>query len=467
VIVSKYIDLKRDELSEREWRRLFSKLTFFDADQREVKSYRLLKGGRVRIPRGAWSLLPNHVEYEDRRIRPSGASLTFGGTLDYSDADVAFEGQQDALRAILDQEQGLVIAQPGFGKTMVALAAICEMKTPTLVLVHTKDVFDQWTDYAAKWIPGVRLGEIQGQPDKWVHGDIDVAMVQTMREYLPHFRREWADKYGAVIVDEAHHAPADTWEQILNAIPAVFRLGFTATKTRADGLHPFMKALIGPIIYEQKFKSKVPVEVMPLKTSFRFSYRGRYDWSALLAALISDPTRNKLIGEAVQRQVAKGQSVLVLSRRIEHLERMEAEINLDDAVVLTGRESRTRRREILDKFRSGEIRCVLSTQLFDEAIDAPIISRVFLTFPGKHDGRIIQQIGRALREHTDKDNAIVFDVVDDKVSVLRRQWMERKRTYGKLKIKVKKTKGGDAYVSTAAERRLLAHRVRERLGRGG
>jgi superfamily II DNA or RNA helicase len=63
---------------------------------------------------------------------------------------------------------------------------------------------------------------------------------------------------------------------------------------------------------------------------------------------------------------------------------------------------------------------------------------VVLTFPGKHDGRIVQQVGRALREHDLKTEAIIYDIVDDRIGPLRRQWMERKRAYKKMKIKVRK-----------------------------
>jgi superfamily II DNA or RNA helicase len=68
---------------------------------------------------------------------------------------------------------------------------------------------------------------------------------------------------------------------------------------------------------------------------------------------------------------------------------------------------------------------------------------VILTYPGKHDGRIIQQVGRALREHPLKHDAMIFDIVDDRIGVLRRQWMERKEAYKKMKIPIKKWKQDD------------------------
>jgi superfamily II DNA or RNA helicase len=142
----------------------------------------------------------------------------------------------------------------------------------------------------------------------------------------------------------------------------------------------------------------------------------------------------------------KGHSVLVLSREIDHLEAIFDHIQLEHGfdegwtqlytILAAKLKTKPERRELLDKFRAGEIKCVLATQLADEALDVPILSRVFLTFPGKHDGRIIQQVGRALREHPEKRDAVIYDVVDDLVGVLRRQWMMRKRAYKQMKIRV-------------------------------
>lgn len=175
MIVDKTIRLRQGELSKKEARRLFTKLRFFDGDRNEVTPWRILKNG-IELPRGAWAHLPEHVIFEDRRIQPerrSKATLRSNVVLDYQGPDKSYQGQREALKAILDEEQGLVIAQPGWGKTQVALAFICEINTPTLVLVHTEDIFNQWVKYAREAIPNVRVGTVRG--DHWTVGDITVA----------------------------------------------------------------------------------------------------------------------------------------------------------------------------------------------------------------------------------------------------------------------------------------------------
>ena len=90
---------------------------------------------------------------------------------------------------------------------------------------------------------------------------------------------------------------------------------------------------------------------------------------------------------------------LVLSREISHLQAIQAAMDYEAPILAAALLNKKQRNEILAKFRSGEIKCILATSLADEALDVPILSRIFLTFPGKHDGRIIQQVGRALRRH--------------------------------------------------------------------
>lgn len=444
--VDSVLNLKTSELSPREWRRLFKALAYSDDEGNLYEPWQVYPHKKLaRIPRGAWSLIPSHVEYVDRRVRPilrEGRSFDFTATLDAE----GFSGQEDAVQAMLEQEQGIVVAQPGFGKTNVVLALAARISTPTLILVHTEDILQQWIDRCGEVIPDADIGVIRGKELRV--GDVTISTVQTFRRRL-RIQEGIAYSFGCVVLDEAHHAPASTFDEILNQMPALYRFGVTATDKRADGRHPYMRTVLGPVIYRDKFKSKVPVMVVPVKShNFYYGYRGSWDWRNLLNALKSDENRNSVIAKKVVAEIKGDNSCLVLSREISHLEaireHIELEFGFDEgwtqqvALLAAKLVSKTERKRILNDFRAGKIKCILATQLADEALDVPILSRVFLTFPGKHDGRIIQQIGRALREHADKDDAIIYDIVDEKVSVLRRQWMKRKQTYKKLGIKVKK-----------------------------
>ena len=433
MIVGNFIRVENDELTQRQWDKLFKELTFINDNGEVVECYRqLITRGYTKLPRGAWNLLPNDVRYYDQRAFPKGKEFHFTVKLDDVEKDERFQGQSDAVETMFSEEQGIIIRPPGTGKTQIALAFLAKVGTRSLVIVHTEDIMNQWMEYAHEAIPDAKVGIIRGP--KCEIGDITIGTVQTLRRYMhTHDKRFWA-QFGCAILDEAHHAAAASFEQVLNSLPARYRFGFTASETRADGMHPSMKFIIGPIIHKQKFSSPVKLTVVPVRTKLKFMYRGSFDWSSLLDYLVSNDKRNRQIAEVVDAEVKSGNSILVLSRRIEHLERIAEFIETDSKDILTAKRGSKNRKRILADFKAGEIKCVLSTQLADEALDVPRLNRVALTHPGKHEGRIIQQIGRALRKDPEKTDAVIYDFVDYKIRVLRRQWSERKRTYRKNNI---------------------------------
>ena len=118
MIVRNTLVLDIDELSEKEWKKLFGQLRYSNGEEIFEPWKISPRKETVELPRGAWSLLPDHVIYEDFRVAPAMPSLEFEGVLDQTTDDGrSFEGQMDAVKSILEQEQGLVIRPPGSGKT--------------------------------------------------------------------------------------------------------------------------------------------------------------------------------------------------------------------------------------------------------------------------------------------------------------------------------------------------------------
>lgn len=435
------IRIEYDEITERDLKKIRRELQFVAPNGEVIVCYRdVFAGGYIRMPRGARYVLNGAVPARgiyDLRSMPEMPELEFVLKLDDVKKDERFKGQSEAVAAMLEEEQGQIIRPPGTGKTQIALAFVAKCKTRTLVLVHTKDILDQWVRAAENAIPGISIGIIQG--NKATIGHLTIATVQSIRRFTePHDgKKKFWRQFGAVIVDEGHHGSAATWETILNSCPAYYRFGLTASPTRADGMHPLLKFLIGPVIHRQKFSSPIDLKVVPVKTKFYYPYRGTWDWSRMVTALTEDEERNDEIARIADREARKGNSVLILSRRIEHLERIAGKLT-QRCEILTGNRKTKDRRQILADFRDGRIQIVLATQLADEALDVPRLNRVILTHPGKHEGRIIQQVGRAIREHPEKEDAVIYDVIDPKVKVLNRQWSQRRRTYRQNKITIRK-----------------------------
>jgi len=446
-------------LSRRQWEVLLNALTFVDNNDVEIESYEWLTDRSVvRIPRGMLDALPD-LETTDLRSRPKAPKYQYMKTLDAK----GYEGQLDALGAMAENVQGQIIAPPGKGKTEIGLAFAASCKTRTLVVVHTKDLFEQWYSRAQASVPGIPLGKISGQTCQTE--TLTIAMAQTLRRYVREGGKFWR-QFGCVIVDESQHAGAETWEWLLNVCPAYYRFGLTATKRRADGRTPLIRYLIGPVIYDIKFESQVPLFVQPIRTGFKTQYNASSlsGWPKMCRELVADPVRNQFIADNVRRDIQEGHSVLVLSRQIAQLENVQALLNMNGQVaVLTGKVPQRKRNQMLDSFRDGNLQCILATQLADEGLDVPRLDRVHLTFPGKHDGRIIQQVGRAIRAYADKEDAIIYDYVDDFVSPLARQYLARKLTYTRLKIPTRKAVG---YGTQETKKRRILDSIRIRRSRG-
>ena len=94
------------------------KLTYAKPNGDVVISFRKLRTkGCYLIPRGAWNLMPDHIRYHDKRTRPEMPELDFSLTLDAVEKDPRFAGQADSVRAMLEEQQGLILRPPGSGKT--------------------------------------------------------------------------------------------------------------------------------------------------------------------------------------------------------------------------------------------------------------------------------------------------------------------------------------------------------------
>jgi superfamily II DNA or RNA helicase len=230
MIVENLLTVKVSELNVNQWRKLLHDLTFVKDDGTVVISYRrLITEGIYKLPRGAWSLLPDTITYDDRRSCPLMSTLDFTAKLDNVEKDERFAGQSEAVEAMILNEQGMIIRPPGSGKSLIALAFAALCQTRTLVLVHTEDILNQWIEYVETHIPEMKgkVGVIRGSQCEI--RQITIATVQTLFKRYTKKPKSWWAQFGCIIADECHHASAATWEAVLNTCPAKFRFGFTAS----------------------------------------------------------------------------------------------------------------------------------------------------------------------------------------------------------------------------------------------
>lgn len=395
------------------------------------------QGYELRLPRGAIGVLRRAaaqdgllVACEDARVLPKERlEITGAFTLrDYQAAVV------DKLEKVT---QGVAVMPCGSGKTLAGVGAIARLQTPTLVLVHTLDLADQWLGVLKERL-GVQAGLI-GDGEE-LPAPVTVAVIQALMRWESSRLDSFLGGFGLLILDEAHHVAASTFHSVVDRCPARYRLGLTATPEREDGLTPVLDLFLGaPLVtvtHEELVASGVLTvpQICSIETDFSYPYMAAEDYAPMLAAVAADPARNALIIEHVAREAHAGHVCLVLSGRIDHCHALAEAIEVEgvSAAVFTGEVKRTVRKELLDRARAGELAVLVATSLADEGLDLPRLSRVFLAYPGRARGRTVQRLGRLMRPHAEKTDAALFDFVDKKVPLLRRQHLERRKLYAEV-----------------------------------
>ena len=384
------------------------------------------------VPRGLAYLLPRVVA-EDKQWMLPKVEFGWKGHL--------WPEQRIAALAAVRAGGGVVVGPCGSGKTQMGMACLSAWRQPTLWVVHTTDLAHQALERARKLfdLPPWAYGLIgAGSESRGTH--LTVATVQTLA------RRDLgvlATKFGAVVCDEAHHTPSNLFSEVLQAFPARYRLGLTATPNRADGLEGVMHAVLGREVAHLTVRQLADAGrvLLPLvrqvRTGFSCPYTGRYQ--DLMDALITDEHRNKLIAERVAAEARAGHRCLVLSERVWHCEELARVMHSVAAdvkcAVLTHATKDKTRTYVLEGMAKGNISVICATQIADEGLDMPAVDRLILTAGGRSASRGQQRVGRAMRVLANKDPEIL-DFVDDS-PVLSAQARARTRdVYGALGLRV-------------------------------
>jgi superfamily II DNA or RNA helicase/very-short-patch-repair endonuclease len=368
---------------------------------------------------------------------------------------VTFQGelrpeQIVAAQAMLAHDTGVLAATTAFGKTVVAAWLIAQRGVNTLVLVHRRQLQQQWIERLSIFLgmPVGAIGRIGGGRNK-ATGLLDVGVIQSL------VRNGVVDdlvgNYGHLVVDECHHLSAQSFEQVARQAKAKFVMGLSATVTRKDGHHPIIFMQCGPVRYRVSAKERAaahPFEhrVMVRPTDFRplrpANPNVRQQFHELYEELIADEQRNQLICHDLIQAIREGRSPLVLTERNEHLDSLAKQLagEVQHLVVLRGG---MRKKELdaisarLAAIPAEEARVILATGRYvGEGFDDARLDTLFLTLPVSWHGTIAQYVGRLHRLYDGKREVRVYDYADLNVPMLARMFDRRGSGYEAIGYKL-------------------------------
>lgn len=334
----------------------------------------------------------------------------------------------NAIRRAMAADYGapLYVLPTGGGKTVVftyiAQSAAAKGKR-VLILVHRVELLRQTANKLRE--QNVRCGMISPHYTPDPFADVQVASVQTIVKRIGKTRLY----FDLIIIDEAHHATAGTWNKTINAVlevnPKCKVLGVTATPIRSDGnglgKHtggvfdilipgPTISELIqmGNLVQPVVLGSSVKVSLAGVKTT-----AGDYNKQDLSAAV----DRPKITGDAVTHymKVCPGVPAVAFCVTVDHAKHVAAEFRAAGyrAEAVEGAMEDTERSRILNGLGNGTIDVVCSCELISEGTDIPAIGAAILLRPTKSLGLYLQQVGRALRPVPGKQCAYILDHVDN------------------------------------------------------
>jgi len=400
----------------------------------------------ISIPRGFLEKLidflnENNIKFEliDERIKLNPVNFESSAKL--------FDYQKEAENDLLSSESGILVAPPGSGKTIIGIDLIAKLKQPALILVHKKQIFNQWLERIEHFlnIPKREIGRIASNKKK-IGDKITVAMVQSLNRMGD--LKDTSDKFGIILVDECHHMPAKMFRSVITKFRPYYLYGLTATPERKNNDEELIFIYLGEILHEisrnfnkQAFLKNEPiakisenskVSIIIKETDLEVPFKVRTDnFQILSKILIFDSARNSQIVNDIKSEADKGLKCLVLTERKEHVEVLSYYLKHEyEIVTLTGDLTDKQRREKIKQIESGNFQILLATgQLIGEGTDFPNLNCLFLVYPFAFSGKLTQYIGRIQRGGS--ADRIIYDYRDIKIKYFEGFFKKRSRYYKK------------------------------------
>ena len=331
--------------------------------------------------------------------------------------------QMEALRSLQDMRDNsetiaLLYHATGTGKTVTAVMDAKNCGGRVLFLAHTQELINQATETFRRLWPSVTVGRYM-ESIKQPNAHVVCGSVQSVALHLDQFKD---DAFDYLIVDEAHHAAADTYQKVLSYFKPAFTLGLTATPERTDD-NKVILDIFKNTAHKLDIQTAVEIgELVPIRcirihtnidlTKVRFN-SVQYNIRDL-ESKIYVPERNRLIVDT-WLQYVRNKRTVVFCASVKHAEQIaelfrEAGIK---AASVSGGMKQSERKEFQDKFVNRDIQVLCACDLLNEGWDCPETEVLFMARPTMSKVLYTQQLGRGMRLFEGKESLMVFDFVDN------------------------------------------------------
>lgn len=311
--------------------------------------------------------------------------------------------QEEVLEIIDNLKSGAYLIQMATGLGKTATFTNIKRKGRVLVLAHREELITQPIKYYNCPV-GIEMASQRSNGEEVV-----IASIMSLTHRLDKFK---PDEFDTIIIDEAHHAAAQSYKKIINYFTPRLLLGFTATPNRGDKVR--LDDVFQKIIFQKDLKWAIKnkyltdIDCLRVNIGYDISKVARRMGDFAIGELdktMNTDILNGAILEAYQKY-AKGQT-LIFATSVEHAQNIAKLI--PNAVAVTAETKN--RAELIKRFTNREIPCLVNCMIFTEGTDMPLVETVMIARPTSNSSLYTQMVGRGLRLYPGKDKLTLIDLV--------------------------------------------------------
>lgn len=340
--------------------------------------------------------------------------------------------QKEALAALKQTrvngyKRGVVVLATGLGKTWLAAFDCLQLKSAKVLFVaHREEILAQAEYTFVRILPEAKVGRFAGV-NRQIEVDMLFASIQTLGK-KHHLEKFPVDHFDYIVIDEFHHASARIYQQLLAHFNPGFLLGLTATPERTDQVDIIAlcddnlvyrrdmfdginSTLLCPFNYYGIADQEVNYQSIPWRN-------GKFDPDELLNQLATKARAKHALTRWKELKQSRTLAFCISKKHADYM--ADFFQNEGYKAVSVHSDSKVRRNHALSQLDNGEIDVVFSVDLFNEGTDLPAIDTVLMLRPSESKIIFLQQLGRGLRTHLQKEKLVVLDFVGNHISFFRK-----------------------------------------------